>query len=324
MNQTSSTPEQWLAESAVQLGGRVENMTVILDKKDEIGSASLHVLEEGLTLILTEVKSNAVISNLKLNLPEDYLFIKLYLPDNHFNTLARFEQEHLKITSPGVLLYNSRLYLKSFFNVRSQYKVVSFAMHADWIGKTFAGDTFLTKNQLIGKPYFRFKRVTPALLQSALNLFLLKIENGIVNLRIRAIAYEILNQVFSAINENDEINSTIVKNEADVEAILKVSQLLLDTEHQEYLTTERLAKVVGMSPTKLKRVFRSVFGMSIFEFYQHHRLTHAKYLIEERKYSIKEIGLKIGYNNLSKFSQAYKKQFGFLPHQTLMTDRAII
>jgi len=47
-------------------------------------------------------------------------------------------------------------------------------------------------------------------------------------------------------------------------------------------------------------------------------------LIEGRKLTIREVGLKIGYNNLSKFSGAYKKQFGFLPNQTLLPDRAII
>jgi transcriptional regulator GlxA family with amidase domain len=64
--------------------------------------------------------------------------------------------------------------------------------------------------------------------------------------------------------------------------------------------------------------------MSVFEFYQFHRLDYARHLIEGRKLTIREVGLKIGYNNLSKFSQAYKKQFGYLPHQTLLPDRAII
>lgn len=317
-------PVQYLAGLALQVGATVENNSLTLNGSADEGSIRLFVLEEGLTMILTEVKSNLSISKLRLNMPPDYLFIKLYLPECHLDTVAKYDFEYYQISTPGVLLYNSHVELKSLFKIRQRFKIVSFAMHADWLKQTFHSDSIFSEKRLFEVPLFKFEHVTPAILQSALNLFTLKIDAGPLNLRMKAIAYDILSHLFSAFDIRAGSNLSAFKYQSDVEAIFRIREQLLDMEDMNYPTVDVLAKQAAMSASKLKTLFRSVFGMSVFEFYRYHRLDYARHLIEGRKLSIGEVGLKIGYNNLSKFSQAYKKQFGFLPNQTLLPDRAII
>lgn len=315
---------QWLNDAALQIGATVENNHLLLGGASDKGTISFFPLEEGLIMVLTEVKSNLNIPQLQDNMPADYLFMKLYLPDYHLNTAVTTGFEYEQITDPGVLLYNSHLKLRSLFKVRQHFKIVSFAMHADWLRQTFHADSIFSEKQLFEIPLFRFKQVTPALLQSALNLFTLKTNAPPPLLRMKAIVYDMLNDLFSAFDLQSGANSAGLKYQSDIEALFRIREQLLDHKEMNYPTVEVLAKQAAMSPSKLKTLFSSVFGMSVFQFYQHHRLGYARHLIEGRKLTIGEVGLKIGYSNLSKFSQAYKKQFGYLPHQTLLPDRAII
>jgi len=325
MNYSKSVnPVQWLADTAIQVGATVKNNSLILSGSSDEGSITLFTLEEGLTMLLTEVKSNLSIPKLQQYVPPDYLFMKLYLPDYHLDTAVRAGLGYSQITSPGVLLYNSHLELKSLFKVRQRFKILSFAMHRDWLKQTLQPGSIFSENQLFEAPLFRFKQVTPAILQAALNLFTLKTDVGPLSLRMKAIAYDMLSELFSAFDLKESLTLSALKYQNDIGAIFRIREQLLDTEDVKYPTIDVLAKQAAMSPSKLKSLFRSVFGISIFEFYQQHRLAYARQLIEARELTIGEIGLKIGYNNLSKFSQAYKKQFGYLPHQTLLPDRAII
>jgi AraC-like DNA-binding protein len=317
-------PLQWLANTAIQIGITVESNSLILSGSADEGTIRLFPLEEGLIMILTEINSNLSIPRLQQYLPPDYLFMKLYLPDYHLDTAVKSGFEYYQIKTPGVLLCNSHLELRSIFKIRQHFKIVSFAIHADWLKQTFPSDSIFSEKRLFDVPLFKFENVTPAILQSALNLFTIKPNARLLNLRMKAIAYDMLNDLFLAFDPRKDSNSPVFKYQSDIEVIFRIREQLLDHKEMNYPTVDVLAKQAAMSPSKLKTLFRSVFGMSIFEFYQHHWLAYARQLIEGRQFSIAEVGSKIGYNNLSKFAQAYKKQFGYLPHQTLLPDRAII
>ena len=317
-------PEQWLADIAVQIGATVENDSLLLKGSAEEGLIKMFPLENGLILILTELRSNSSVSKLKNYLPQDYLFMKLYLPDYHLNTAVKSGFEYHQITSPGVLLCNSRVQLTSIFKIRQRFKVVSFAMHADWLKQTFPSGSLFTEKGIFEAPLFKFENVVPAILQSGLNLFTPKSDTGNFRLRMRAIAYDMLSDLCSAFDRQASSNCSGFKNQSDIETIFRIREQLLDDKDMNYPTVEVLAKQAAMSSTKFKALFSSVFGMSVYEFYQHNRLIYARHLIEGRMLTVGEVGLKIGYNNLSKFARAYKKKFGFLPNRTLLPDRAII
>nr|WP_255551783.1 helix-turn-helix transcriptional regulator [Aridibaculum aurantiacum] len=75
--------------------------------------------------------------------------------------------------------------------------------------------------------------------------------------------------------------------------------------------------MAAMSPSKLKNSFKEIYGMPVYQYYQKHRMNKAKAMLLSRKYSVKEVGMELGYSNLSNFAKAFKKSFDQLPSDIL-------
>lgn len=75
----------------------------------------------------------------------------------------------------------------------------------------------------------------------------------------------------------------------------------------------KLARMAAMSPSKLKNSFKEIYGLPIYQYFQKHRMNKAKAMLLSNKYSVKEVGMEVGYSNLSNFAKAFKKSFDQLP-----------
>ncbi|WP_052444426.1 helix-turn-helix transcriptional regulator [Flammeovirga sp. OC4] len=76
-----------------------------------------------------------------------------------------------------------------------------------------------------------------------------------------------------------------------------------------------IADEYGYSLSKLKRDFGSVFGSSIKRFHTDLRLEKAKQLLQNESRSVTEIARLVGYNSVSKFSVAFKKNYNITPKE---------
>jgi AraC family transcriptional regulator len=74
---------------------------------------------------------------------------------------------------------------------------------------------------------------------------------------------------------------------------------------------------VGLNQLKLKRGFRSLFGMGVYSLFQRHRMERARELLSH--HNVTETALMLGYSNISHFSAAFRKQFGVLPGEARKT-----
>lgn len=82
-------------------------------------------------------------------------------------------------------------------------------------------------------------------------------------------------------------------------------------------TIKEMSRQFAMSESKLKKVFKTVFGLPPYEYYQKHRMQKARQLLITGNSSIKDVGYTLGYSNLSNFTLAFKKEFGRLPSEVL-------
>lgn len=73
-----------------------------------------------------------------------------------------------------------------------------------------------------------------------------------------------------------------------------------------------LARDAGMSHPKLNRCFRQVYGMTVFEYLRNERLNRARQMLDHGL-NVTETAYAVGYESISHFSQAFKKQFGASP-----------
>ena len=76
---------------------------------------------------------------------------------------------------------------------------------------------------------------------------------------------------------------------------------------------ENMAEQLGISPTKLKSDFKQVYGETLFQYYQQQRMHYAKEVLMSQKIKVQDAAKNLGYETVSKFSAAYKKQFGHSP-----------
>ncbi|KPM49103.1 helix-turn-helix domain-containing protein [Jiulongibacter sediminis] len=81
------------------------------------------------------------------------------------------------------------------------------------------------------------------------------------------------------------------------------------------LKIEELAFLCHMSLSTFKRHFFNEYGVAPGKYFQDQRLQRAKAILEEGKLKSTDIYLDFGYKNLSNFSAAFKKKFGYSPNQ---------
>ena len=101
----------------------------------------------------------------------------------------------------------------------------------------------------------------------------------------------------------------------DLYKLMEVESMLLKDFSKAPPTIVDLAAYTNMSVSKLKSSFKRVYGSGIYEYYQRNRMHKARQMLVGNGYTIKEVGMKLGYTNLSNFSLAFKKEFGILPSE---------
>lgn len=107
----------------------------------------------------------------------------------------------------------------------------------------------------------------------------------------------------------------------DILAARKIESLLTTDITILPPTIREMSRQFAMSESKLKKVFKTVFGLPPYEYYQKHRMLKARQLLLSGNFSIKDVGYTLGYSNLSNFTLAFKKEFGKLPSEVVREGR---
>lgn len=103
----------------------------------------------------------------------------------------------------------------------------------------------------------------------------------------------------------------------DVARVMHIERLLTKNILQPPPSIQQLAKIAAISESKLKKDFKTMYGLPIYEYYQKARMHAAQDKLLTGKYAVKEVAMELGYSNLSNFTIAFKKEFGMLPSQLL-------
>ena len=74
-----------------------------------------------------------------------------------------------------------------------------------------------------------------------------------------------------------------------------------------------VADELGMSISKLNRIFRTMYATSLHSYVQDKRLEYAARLLQENDLPISQAAQLSGYTNMSHFSKSFVKKFGVLP-----------
>ena len=115
-----------------------------------------------------------------------------------------------------------------------------------------------------------------------------------------------------AYHKTDEIKRLPQPNKSDVERVESLREKIQRSPALEY-DAQSVADELGMSISKLNRVFRTMYATSLHSYVQDKRLEYAARLLQENDLPISQAAQMSGYTNMSHFSKSFVKKFGVLP-----------
>jgi AraC-like DNA-binding protein len=129
--------------------------------------------------------------------------------------------------------------------------------------------------------------------------------------RLSVVIHLIERSLHSFLRQEQAMLPRTVKK-TDLESMQHIEQIL-SSRLEGFPSLESLAHEVYMSTSKLKNLFKQVYGHTLYDYYNKSRLQRARELLLNGQVSIKQAGSEIGFSNLSHFAKAFRKEFGILP-----------
>lgn len=138
-----------------------------------------------------------------------------------------------------------------------------------------------------------------------------------VYLRVKCVEIFVLMGTLSSV-ENHERDYF---ERSQVETIKAIHDKIVNDLGRHY-TIEELASTYGLSMTALKRCFKGVYGITIYQYVKRCRMRAAAKELKESNDTILTIANRWGYENGSKFSGAFKQIMGCNPREYRLKHKA--
>lgn len=103
----------------------------------------------------------------------------------------------------------------------------------------------------------------------------------------------------------------------EMQRIQSAERLMLKDYAETPPSIESLSRHSDMSPTKFKLLFKEIFGLPVYQYYQKNRMQKAKAMLLSRKYSIRQVATELGFTHVKDFAKAFQKQFDQQPDEVL-------
>ena len=159
------------------------------------------------------------------------------------------------------------------------------------------------------KAFVLYERLTPEMSNIITFLEQLDTEAPLALLVCKTKAQELLYLLFIKLLARTAVPASAL-TQAEAEKITALEAVLLaDLCSPPHLPT--LALRSGLSATKMKQLFRQVFGTSVYDYYQVARMNEAARLLPSL--SVAETGYALGFSNLSHFARLFEKHHGLKP-----------
>lgn len=117
-----------------------------------------------------------------------------------------------------------------------------------------------------------------------------------------------LNDLFLSLSEKPTEHEKIIAPAENYTPVAYMKKCI-----QKGMTMEELARACGSSVSSLEGNFRSLYGMSPYRYFIRLRMEEAERLLAKTSYTVTEIAMRCGYENLFYFCNAFKKHSTMTP-----------
>ncbi|PIF45389.1 AraC-like DNA-binding protein [Chryseobacterium sp. 52] len=318
MEKDNPTIPNVLKNLAHSLGVEIGHRTLWIPPKFGHGYCSGFIFNEHIRMLISnyELNEDVILENPDFNTAKRMIFFKF---QNIFPDTDPLSTEKQVRGIPSVLIATSRINTDHMISIHSNTSTINIEMDADYLNALFyTSEKSPVLQSLLqnSHPYLFEQMMHPSLQKIVDEILSETIDENFELFFLRIKAEELICRLLMELEKRDE-KRLYVLNSQDIGTIYKVREHIL--EHLEIPPViGKLAEESGMSPTKLKRLFKQIFGDSIFRYYQQFRIQKASLLLKEKKYSVSEVGYMLGFTNLSHFSKIFHEHIGMKPKQYAM------
>ncbi|HFK5566279.1 TPA: helix-turn-helix transcriptional regulator [Elizabethkingia anophelis] len=285
------------------LGTEIENRKLEIPDRFGKGYCRGFVFNEHIRMIISnyELYEDLTIENPDIDTDGKMIFFK-------------FQNVFSKSGIPSVMIGTSRLNTDDVISIHSNTATINIEIDAHYLNSLFYSyeKSPILKGLLQNAQPYLFEQVLYSSLQEIVNDIISENTEEVFELFfLRVKAEELICRLLMDLGKRDG-KQLYALNVHDIEAIYRIKVLIIEDLGVPPVISE-LSVIAGMSPTKLKRLFSQIFGNSIFSYYQDLRMKEAAALLKEKKYSVSEVGYKLGFTNLGHFSRIFKQHIGMSP-----------
>ena len=286
------------------------------------GKIYFRELEEGLWIMITEIafKKNVSTHALYDKGPCEYYFLSYF---RYTHKISDVLMNEISVPTVGWGLYKPGTAINTYFGANDEGVFMDIVFSKTWFEKNILLEKMEDQNSLkrylaSDKAYKIWRDMVVGSSESAdkiLGYLKEPKSNNINQLSLKIGCLDLMMRFLESIasmnlsTEKEDINNT------DRSHLATAERLLVNSLNTGFPGIKELAKAVHMSPTKLKTLFKKVYGKSIFEYYQEKQMQLALNLLKRANMSVKEVSHTMGYNNHSNFTTAFKKYYNYLPSE---------
>lgn len=315
-------PEEWMQVLASQINQPIVDNTILVP--DQMGQGFIKQVQLlpdfYITLMDFTLKFPITVQKKGVKCSDDYETIPITFFFSDFGVTQYIGNKTTELglnAKNGIFLVSSEISNEMTISEGKRGLIITLCINRTWLLKQIKSNSgYLLELLLDPKPFFLFEEITPAMREliskllspyptSASASFLFTFAKGL----------ELLMLFIEKVDKR-ESKPYLGMTDQEVEALFKVKTTLFETLDQPP-PIETLAKIAAMSEAKLQRSFKQVFGKSVYQYSLTLRMQEAKKMLDTLKYSVSEVGYRVGYSNLSHFTEVFRKEFQVNPKNYL-------
>ena len=269
-------------------------------------------LNNGVSLSMHQyyLKENLILKRRESE-PGDMLTIK-FTHSGFFSSEKQFDYSHFYKASHSTEITTNNLFTQAIFPKNAHTNLVVMTLSRKTLVSLLQlnNTSASLKNIILNDDSFVFYESMNVEMERAM-VQIQSIDGAahLSNLHYETKVYELLYQLFNKLLTRNII-APISIHQDDAEKIYALKNTILANLSLAPQLPE-LARNIGMSETKMKRLFHHVFGQSVYNCFQSARMNEAARMLTNL--SVSETGYKLGFTNLSHFTRLFEKHHQVKP-----------
>ncbi|NLR93743.1 MULTISPECIES: helix-turn-helix domain-containing protein [Flammeovirga] len=293
----------------------------LLTFDNELATGSIEVIDcnEKMDLIKFDVTFHEDFHHPRPKEVEEAPFITLVFGDPFFggNKVDDNNEDQvinqLNYNSVGAFCSNSDSNLDWKYRTNEHIKLFIVRISKEYFNYYIHQDKGLTALMSLDKVFFVYEEFDNKMIFFYDEAFSMKSTEIFYKDRMETLGKAMLNRFFLNVSIREDITESNTYS-FNIEPIFKAHRLLESTT-DKIIPLEELSREVGLSESRLRFLFKQVFGMTITTFHTNVRLEKAKRLLRERQKTNLMIAMDLGFSSASHFSTAFKKKYKITPKE---------